>query len=132
MDVQTALATELEAYAGLTALVVSRIYPTRHPETPTLPLVVYRTISSPPEMTFTADGERPPARNPRIQISCYGATYASARAVADQVAACLDGHAGLLGGVGGHNCVATMVTELDLPDRDTGWARIVQDYMIWG
>ena len=86
MDVKRALYQCLSGYAGLTALVGSRIYPNRAPQNCTMPAVVYQQVTD--RRTYTKDGYAGLAW-PLFQISCYAETYEQAEAVRAQVEAAL-------------------------------------------
>lgn len=75
------------------ALVAERVHPVMAPGSPTLPFVVYRRISI--QRSQSLGG---PLGLPRLSVefNIYGATYDSARQVADAVRACLDGYGGSL------------------------------------
>lgn len=80
--IEETLYTRLSTYANLTSLVSTRIYPNIAPQESTLPIVVYRTVSSVRE---TAMGSDPGIVETRVQLSCFGTTYSSAKNVAKQV-----------------------------------------------
>ena len=129
MNVDESLYARLSTYAGLIALTSTRIYPVELPQTPTLPAITYYRVNAPTEHVMgetTSDIERATYR-----IQCWGATMTSARAVAAQVIAALDGFSGLLGGATGVRCWVTRTNSLDLDDPDTSWMRRILDFEIW-
>ena len=72
----------LSNYAGLKALVGTRIYPAPAPEQCSKPYCAYMVID---EIRYYSHGGYSNYSEYRIQISCFGETRASAQAVADQV-----------------------------------------------
>ena len=81
------LYTYLSTYAGLIALTSTRIYPVDGLEQCAKPYIVYAVIS---EIRHYCHGGYSNLSEYRVQISCYGDTLASARAVADQVVTAMD------------------------------------------
>ena len=72
MTLQTSLYASLAAYAGLTALVGTRIYPVRAPQDVTLPYVVLHRISGVREQTITRSVG---STSVRVQASCFSDRY---------------------------------------------------------
>ena len=77
----------LSTHVGLSALVGTRIYPVDALEQGAKPYCVYAVIS---EIRHYSHGGYSNLSEYRIQISCYGDTNASARAVVAQVIAALE------------------------------------------
>jgi len=80
--IEQTLFTRLSTFAGLTALVATRIYPLIMPQGVTHPAVTYQRISSTRESCMVDDDGIVRAR---FQVTTWAATFASARAVIDQV-----------------------------------------------
>lgn len=78
---------------ALTAIIKDRLYPLAIPDTGTVPAIVYQRVSSPRTLTLFGDS----ANNPRIQLSCYGATYGQAKQLAILLYKSLDCFRGALG-----------------------------------
>lgn len=82
----------IEAQAGVTALIGSgtatRLYPVVLPQNPTFPAITYQIISGPRD--YTQDGPDGVVRF-RVQCNCYGATYASAKALRDALESAISG-----------------------------------------
>ena len=93
-DIPLDARTFLIANAGLTALIGTRIYPSVLPQTPTLPAVVYQTISDVREMLHDGPQGLPVAR---IQYDCWGVSYTSARNTANALRTAADGYRGAMG-----------------------------------
>lgn len=70
------------ASSALTALVSTRIWPVSRPSNSALPAITVTRISGSPE--YADDGEIG-VENARVQVDCWGTSYASVAAVADAV-----------------------------------------------
>lgn len=93
-DIWKALPYYLENYSALAALVSSRIYPMRLPQTVDLPAITYQDIST----AYTQAHNEPSALpRPRFQFTIYAGTVISANAVAEALKAALDGYRGNMG-----------------------------------
>ena len=121
MSIETDLLDILEANAGVSALIGTRIYPMLLPQTPTLPAIVYSVISA---MRTARHGGRASIGEKRIQFSCWGSTYSGAKALADQVRLALDGTKPTTEGA------ALIAGEHDIYDTETGWFHISMDFMV--
>lgn len=86
MSAETALYAVLAAYAPLTALVSTRIYPDAIPEDQVLPAVVYGNEGATPEVCLDNSIA---ATSTRFRIAGWGTTRTAAGAVGDQVVAAL-------------------------------------------
>jgi len=69
----------------------NRVYPGTRPQASALPAIVLNTISSTP--SYSDDGEDG-IREDRVQIDCWGSTYASAKSVARAVTTALSAYRG--------------------------------------
>lgn len=98
MLIEEGIYSYLSGYAGLTALVSTRIYPLENPQNVTLPAVCYQLISTPQAPGYTHQG---PSNllMPRFQFDCYAGTSLACRQIAAQVRAAMDGYEGLMGTV---------------------------------
>lgn len=85
-ELEQALYTRLSGFAGLTALVSTRIYPLVLPQNPTLPAVTYQRIDGLREEGIAGSHG---LAHPRIQIDAWASSYTSAKAVAVQVRSAL-------------------------------------------
>ncbi len=94
--VEDAVFSRLTAFAGLTALIVSRIYPVRIPQNPTYPLASYQKISDVPEHAMGADAG---VRRARVQVSAWAPAYSDAKDVAVQVILALSRFRGTIAGI---------------------------------
>lgn len=93
-ELEEGLYTFLTTTAAIAALVGTRIYPLLIPLDATLPAAAYQRISGPFEAAH--DGPTGLVRA-RIQITCVGATYAAARAVAAAIVTAMLGYRGAMG-----------------------------------
>src|SRR5262245_56770647 len=120
----------INTISAVTTLVSTRVYPEPLPQNSTLPALTYNQISAVRVRDFT--GPACKSRH-RISVSCWGSTYASARAVADALRQNIDGFQGwwrdtFVGSV-------DLSNEFDLHEEfagpvDVGIYRVVQDYII--
>ena len=80
--IDQALFTRLSTYAGLAALVGTRVYPLRLPESLVLPAVVYTRITGERESAIASDVG---LAHGVWQFDAWAAKYDGARTVADEV-----------------------------------------------
>lgn len=80
MNVVPVIRARLLAFGGVSALVSDRIYANYIPQTPTYPLIRLQDISRPDATPGSAE-----LFTPRVQVDCFGASAASANALADAV-----------------------------------------------
>lgn len=78
-------------HAGLSALIGTRCYPQRMPESPTLPLVVYHLVSTPPNDYQDHDGGAPDRWTYRVQLDGWAGDADAASALGDQMFAAFAG-----------------------------------------
>ena len=91
---EEAIRTRLLATAGVTALVSQRVYCGSRPQGGTLPDIIINRISGAP--VYTDDGESGLA-TARLEIDCWGETYAAAKNAARAVIASLSAYVGTSG-----------------------------------
>ena len=113
MKIEEALFLHLKNYAPLVDLVGQRIYPLVSPQNSTLPVITYQKISQVRERTLSSPA--PKVVRARFQISCWAASYAEVKEVAEQVKAALQDYSGLMGGGDGVQVLAVSYTHLTLP-----------------
>lgn len=82
----------LLATSSVTDICGTRINPVDHPQGLALPAIVYHVASDNVELTLVngPDG----LSQGRVQVDCYGHTYASAKILSRAVRAALDGYRG--------------------------------------
>lgn len=114
MSVEAALVNRLEGYAGLTALVSTRIYPHRLPQTPTYPAVTYFLVTALPR--DSAMGVDVPIARKRFQFSAWGSTYLSAKNVCEQIRLALQRWSGTADGTTVYDIFVESQNDIDEPD----------------
>lgn len=124
MGVEAAIYTQLSGYAGLTALVGTRIYPRLLPQSSSKPAVVYSRVSSERFSAFSTDSGVVKAR---MQCDVYAATYDAALAVREQVRGALQRYS-----VDSPLKVfdTYILNEIDLYDSETELHHLVLDFEI--
>ena len=122
MSVQNDIYARLSAYAGLTALVSTKIYPLTMPQDIELPYVTYSIISDVPEHAMGAD---PNIRTIRIQVSCWADTYDEAKAIEVQVKAALSRYRS------GNFKDVFFDSSLDLYDGEEGVYHVPCDFLVF-
>lgn len=120
MTIETDIFTRLSTFAGLMALIGTRIYPDLLPQNPTLPAVTLFKVSNPREITHSGDSS---LQHPHYQFSCWALTYGQVWAVAEQVRLALQGLTSA--GVGIYD------NGYDLYDEETGYYHVAVDIIIW-
>ena len=130
MTIEDALYAELAAYAGLAALVSTRIYPMRLPEDATLPGVIYYRMSAGRESDCS--GATGLAR-PTFRVQVWADDYKEAHTVATQVRKALDGNTSQWGGESGAWASGRLVNDVDLmdPDLETPAYGVAMDFEVW-
>lgn len=124
MTIETLLFTRLSTFAGLAALIGTRVYPNIAPQNATRPFVSYRRVTS----------DRPPAMGSdsgvvraRFQFDTFADEIDSALAVRDQIRAALKRWRD----VGPPVVQDTfLVTEIDLYEDDSRIHHLADDYEV--
>lgn len=119
----------LTTYAGLVSLIGTRVYAFRIPQEATLPCMTYQRISTPRRLTHDTSGAGNDLSYPRFQFDCWATTYASAKAIADQLHAALNGRKGTTGGVMVRG--ALIADERPSYEPEANLYRVSCDYIIW-
>jgi len=129
VNLEESLYAYLKAYAGLSALVGSRIYPLILPQPPTLPAVTYFKVSLVNKRTLASPSNV--LKQVRVQFSCWADTYSEAKSVAAQVKLALQDFRGEMGGAGGVQVLdGNIINEQDLYETDTGIYHVPVDVLI--
>ena len=95
--VDEGLVAHLQNYAGLVALISIRTYLMFIPQAATLPCLTVARISTPRILTMDSVGATGLLAHPRFQFNAWATTYASAKAITDQMRAALNGKTGSIG-----------------------------------
>lgn len=120
MSVQNDLYTALSGDAGLSALVGTRIYPVRVPQSPAYPLVSYMRVSNSHVNSLSGSSG---LDNSRYQFDVYSDTYASANSVADAIIAAM---------ATATTYKSILLSRIDLDhDLDVDKYRITIDFSVW-
>lgn len=124
--IEQALYSRLTDFAGLTALVGSRIYPLVRRQGSALPALTYQKISAIREHLMVADANVVVAR---MQVDCWDASAMGVKNVAEQVRLALQDYSGT---------EATVViqrifieNEIDDWNPSTEIYRVTYDFLIW-
>lgn len=123
------LYTYLTTFAGLTALISTRVYAFRIPQGGTLPCVTYQRISTPRELSHDSAGIGNELAHPRFQFDAWATTYASAKAISDQLRSALNGHKSTTGSVTVNGILVQ--DERTSFEPETSLFRVSCDYVIW-
>lgn len=121
--IESALFAYLSSYVGLSALVGTRVYPLVLPQTPTMPAIAYNRVSSVVERDLSGAART----RVRMQLTCFGTTYGSAKQVARQVREALQDYSGTMGAV--RILEATVIGEMDQYEPDLSQYYIPVDVM---
>lgn len=128
MTLDEAVYTRLTTHAGVSALVATRVYPVVLPQAPTFPALTYQLISEIRPSHIGGPGHLPGAL---YQVTAWGTTLLSVRAVLDAVRGALDGYQGTVG------TVVIQASILEEQRDDPGYQPEVgiygasADYRIW-
>ena len=121
MSVDSDLVARLTGHAGLTALIVARLFPNRLPDNPTVPAVVYQKITDVPDV-----GQKSIAnKRHRYQLTSWAATHLEAGAVEAQV------HAALQLRAFGRVILAEPAGSRDTYERDAHLHGRIADYLLY-
>jgi len=93
---EEALIAKLLADAGVSALAGARVHPGVRPQAGLLPAIVFNMISANP--SYSDDGQDGIAEC-RVQLDCWGTTYADAKKTARAVKSALSAFDGTVSGV---------------------------------
>jgi len=123
--IEKAITSRLDGYAGLSALISTRIYPLKLPQDSTMPAVVYQIVSKTRE---SAMGSDPGLATARVRISSFADSYSSAKDVGEQVRAALQRWSGTEATV----VIQDSFIEMDIEQYDPEVKKtfVIQDYKI--
>ena len=127
MSLESSLFTFITGDPAIGALIVSRMYPGKLPQTPVLPAITYNRISSGQE--YELEGEEIDVRPARFDVNCWGEGYEDVVTLGAAVRARVSGYHGAMG--------ADTVQAILVEDERDGyepetelWRRII-DCVIW-
>ncbi len=123
----------LSGYAGLTALIGTRIYPVRLPQGALLPCLTYQRMTTPRIMTHDTSGMSGTLAEPRLQFDAWAETYKECKDITDQVRAALNGKTGSIGTSPNAVTIRAALVDNELSEyyADVELYRIMSDYIIW-
>lgn len=126
--VESALRTRALAVTAVSDLIAARLYPLKLPQAPTYPAVTYTRISGP--RLYAHDGPAGMAEG-RFQFDAWGASYASAKAVAAALRGAMEGFSGTSGGVSIASIFCVNETDEYQPEEgDGGDWRVSLDFWV--
>jgi hypothetical protein len=130
MSVGAALYDRLSNFAGLSALVSTRIYPVLAPQSVTLPYLVYERISGTRIRALTSDTD---LAHPRYQFTAFSSDYDESYAIIKQVRLALQRYSGIHSTTSPSVTIVdcTIETETDLYDPQTELHQHIIDFSIW-
>jgi len=98
--IEEGLISYLQGYSGLTALISTRTYGMRIPQSATLPCLVVQRVTTPRISTMQSSGRTGDFISPRFQLDAWAETQSSSNAINEQVRAALNGKKGSIGSGG--------------------------------
>lgn len=122
---EAAIYSRLTNNAPVSALVSTRVYPRKIPQSPTYPLISYAVqgIEQP-----TAMGSDPEMVTKTVQVDCYAATYSGAKDLSDKVRQALQRWRGTAAGVTIQG--SFLVSEFDFFEDEIEVYRVTMDFDI--
>lgn len=131
MTIESDVRTRLVSNGTISTLASTRVYPVILPQDPTLPALTYSKVSDQGLHNLTGVAGR---SMPRMSIHSWGYDYATAKALSKAVRNAMDGFIGRLGDGNSpesfRNAVIKFDNEIDDYEEDTGFYRVIQDYML--
>ena len=130
---EEALISYLSGFAGLTTLISTRVYHMTKPQTVIYPCITFQRIDTPRVHTHDTSGASGDLAYPRIQFDAWADTYASAKAITDQLRAALNGKKGSIGTAPNQVTIQSSLVENEQPSFDdlTYKYRSRSDYIVW-
>ncbi len=128
MSIEIAIRARLAGFAGLSALVGTRIYPNFIPEGSTLPAIAYEVISAERESAMGADIG---TSHFRIQLTIFATSYSETGQlldVATQTRLALQRFSGTVAGV--EICNIFIENDLDIYGENVVQFQRIQDYKV--
>lgn len=124
--IETGIAAYLNADAGLTALVGTRIFPVLAPQGVTAPYVIFARAGAARSSTTCGTDKKVAGT---WQFDAYAKTYKTAAQIARALRLALIDYTGLMGDTPVDRVF--LETEFDLDDPEPGLFRVSQTYTIW-
>lgn len=131
MTIESDVRTRLVANGTIATLASTRVYPVILPQDPTLPALTISKVSDQGLHNLVGKAGR---SMPRMSIHSWGHSYADAKAMSVAVRNAMDGFIGRLGDGNSpesfRSAVIKFDNEIDDYEEDTGFYRVIQDYML--
>lgn len=123
--IEKALFSRLDNDSAVSALVSSRIYPRKIPQSPTYPLISYsvQTLDQP-----TAMGSDPAMATKTFQVDCYSQSYSQCKDLSDKVRQSLQRWRGTEAGVTIQG--SFLESEIDFFEDEVEAYRVSMDFSI--
>lgn len=126
----------LKSYAGLTALISSRVHMVNIPDVGgeiKIPCVVVNRVSTPYTHTMDSSGATGTLTSPRFQFDAWASTASSAKAIQDQLRAALNGKTGSTGAGAVTVTIRAALAENERLDRDplTRLFHGISEFFVW-
>jgi hypothetical protein len=116
------------ADAGVAALIGSRLYPLKLPQSPVYPASVYQRISGPRDHDH---GGSTGKAEVRIQVTHWATSYSGVKQVAEAFRAALDGYSGAMGSTAVALCrLANEIDGFEHTENDSGDYSVRQDFLV--
>ena len=116
---EVGLISYLEGYAGLSALISTRIYHMMKPQSVVYPCVTFQRIDTPRIHTMDSSGATGTLARPRIQFDAWADTYTAAKNITDQLRAALNGKRGSIGTAPYAVTIRSALVDGEAPSYDT-------------
>ena len=116
---EVGLISYLEGYAGLAALISTRIYHMMKPQSVVYPCVTFQRIDTPRIHTMDSSGATGTLARPRIQFDAWADTYTAAKNITDQLRAALNGKRGSIGTAPYAVTIRSALVDGEAPSYDT-------------
>ena len=113
------LISYLEGYAGLSALISTRIYHMMKPQSVVYPCVTFQRIDTPRIHTMDSSGATGTLARPRIQFDAWADTYTAAKNITDQLRVALNGKRGSIGTAPYAVTIRSALVDGEAPSYDT-------------
>jgi hypothetical protein len=123
--IEAGLVSLLKSDSSISTIVGSRIYPVIVPATASYPCLSYHTMSKPPEVNLDNSAQE----TARIQIDCWGTSYASVKTLQAALHTLLDGYQGICPDNTDIN-LCTRDVEADYWESDSKTFRAMSEYLI--
>ena len=123
--IKEAIYSALTGESTISALVSTRVYPSRLPQKPSYPAIVFSKIDTDRHIAHDGPGD---LAHPRFQFDCYAQTDAAAENLSNVLRTYINGFRGTFGGLAVHGII--FIDELDDYGSVADVSRVSSDYRI--